>query len=182
HQPVGQDRLVEERLALVVRHQPVAGLDHAARGVEEVDLGARERRRPELRQQQREQHGAHEQDESGVAGGGQGGAGQGCAGAAAAAAPFLRWSWPHAARMSRPRGRRTDTGTSAAASAPQNASTASGFGALNGISAAGLSGIRFTLTRRPPSLRASSRACAAESFTPPSRTYSKVTRPPRGTW
>ena len=42
HQPVAEDRLVEERLALVARDHPVARLDHPARGVQEVDLGSRE--------------------------------------------------------------------------------------------------------------------------------------------
>ncbi len=40
HQPVRERRLVEERFAAVVGRQPVAALDHGARPVEEVDLGA----------------------------------------------------------------------------------------------------------------------------------------------
>src|SRR6185295_4267655 len=116
HQPVRERGLVEERLAAIARDEPVAGLDHGARAVEEVDLGALQRGFPEggkqhqrrRAQEQRETSGEREPELQRSAAG-------------SAAGSFLRWSWPHAARMSWPRGRRTDTVTPASARMPQKA-------------------------------------------------------------
>ncbi len=53
HRPVAEGGLVEERLALVPRDEPVAALDHGAGGVEKEDLGAADGQGAEPGQEER---------------------------------------------------------------------------------------------------------------------------------
>src|SRR5207245_9656026 len=160
HQPVGQGGLVEEVVTLVPWYQPVPRLHHGPRDVHEVDLRALEGGRPQGGQEDGGR-GGQEQAQGGRPGqpGRPAGAqrAQGTAGAGTGTSPRLRWSWPQAARMSWPRGRRTETRTRASERIRQNSSTAARVGGANGISGAGLRGMRFTLPFPPASSRASAR-------------------------
>ena len=124
HEPVGQGRLVEERLgpgstgrasrcarpssgrrrgsrSRRARSGPGRGSGGAARRTPGAGGERREARRP--------------------AGGLRRGRGQGAGATVAALGARFRWSWPQAARMSWPRGRRTDTVTSAVGQDPPEA-------------------------------------------------------------
>ena len=83
-------------------------------------------------------------------------------------------SWPHAAAMSRPRVSRTVAGTRAASSSALKAAIAVREDPSN--IPVGLYGMRFTLKASRPRSEASRRACAGESLTPASITYSTNTR------
>src|SRR5690606_7549800 len=87
-------------------------------------------------------------------------------------------NWPQAASMSSPRVRRTVVTRPCRRSRSWNAATASGGERRKRVRGKGLKGIRLTFAGRLTSRRASCSACASESFTPPSMTYSKVMKRP----